>query len=214
MSGYVKRDTGEGGKMNLMIRLLLAGCFLLSVIGVSVSSAVAREVVVVPLMKKAAATTKKYYMFVPGSLFAKTSSSFTEDWRFTASGAGYITGGNLPYYITAVAPVQLPHGAVVTMVGAYYVDSSLTNTPTINVKMLRSSLGFIAEADDMAVIDVGSISTDTSNVQNRVDAQIDYGTIDNSLYTYSLYLTFGNDSSSVGANSLFYGVKISYEITE
>jgi len=102
------------------------------------------------------------------------------------------------------APVQLPHGAVVTKMTVYWRDDYSGGNGTITLR--RAALG------SMLPIEVASITTNgDSGNGNTADSSINNGTIDNTKYNYYLSadLPFESGGSSyVGV----YGVVIEYTI--
>ncbi|RME81751.1 MAG: hypothetical protein D6775_12810 [Caldilineae bacterium] len=128
--------------------------------------------------------------------------------------AGNVPYDNEGYYLKNesnttewfVAPVQLPHGAVVKQLDVAWHDGS-DETATLvlrRVNLLDSS----RTVDTMgSVVSVGDHDTVRDDV--RTDDTIDFATIDNELYTYYLEVRLPPNAEDIK----LHGVTILYEIT-
>ena len=103
-----------------------------------------------------------------------------------------------------VAPVQLPHGAVVT--GLTFGHKDLSDATGSLVLRRRSMADVTLSADTLAQVD--SEGTAASPFEGTLtDVTIDNGTVDNASYTYFLRLTLPPDTGIQ-----LYGVIVAYEV--
>ena len=109
----------------------------------------------------------------------------------------YVNYGTSLYNATGgcgyAAPVQLPQGATVTKVTAYWADHSASQN--VNLFLNRVPHGVVTD-ETLAWIESSGDSGDGSGQ----DADIDYAAIDNSLYAY--YLWWGLPDTAVTAKAV------------
>ncbi|MFH0879209.1 MAG: hypothetical protein V2A34_05815 [Lentisphaerota bacterium] len=112
-----------------------------------------------------------------------------------------------PYILYFFAPVQLPHGVVVTNFTAYYYDdSSATNVAVSATLRRRPIIG--STTYQMAGCSTNSSGRST-NVLSFFQSSIVSGTIDNNSYMYSVNVSW--TPGETGDNLRFYGARIEYE---
>jgi len=106
------------------------------------------------------------------------------------------------------APVQLPHGAVITELRVGYRDGSDHEAWTY---LRRRSMTAPATGAKQTLASVNSSGAYGSTVEGvRTDATVDYATIDNASYTYFLEVNL----PPIGEVFHVFGVVIEYTITE
>ncbi len=145
-----------------------------------------------------------YVSISPSALKPYLSDDYA--YTFLATSWGFYfenTGGNP---VTPVAPVNLPHGAVVTGFGVIYTDNGGGVDDSMDFFLSRHDI-VTGSTDTMA-----SCTTDVpgfpSSPGRRLlkDLTISYGTINNMRYTYSLHVKFYQGSDKVK----FHGAVIAY----
>lgn len=106
----------------------------------------------------------------------------------------------------ATAPVQLPHGAVITQLRARVRDNQASGNQQIRLAR------FDPEGTDLGDETLAVVSTNGSiaGIQTLTDSSISFATIDNENYEY--YLTF--QSGTADGNQTIYGTRITYTTTD
>lgn len=122
------------------------------------------------------------------------------DVNFTTSGDGTVScfSGSSPLF----APVNLPDGATITQVSAYFVDNSASKDVSIEFKRNGvTSLTYNGATDFISEI---NSSGSSSAVQVIDDTTITSGLVDNSNYFYivRIYLPSGWDSTNIRIKGL------------
>lgn len=150
------------------------------------------------------------YQMIPVSAFQQGSED-DETWDFgnSSSGGGYgviLAGDSADYDVNLFAPVNLPHGATVTEVTAYYYDGDSSS----DISRLVLSLAFQGTAANqaMSIIDT-STSGSSTFIQTASDNTISFAQIDNS--TNRVWLRLFMKVSFPSFDLRFYGARIKYE---
>jgi hypothetical protein len=106
-----------------------------------------------------------------------------------------------------IAPVYLPHGAIITNISVTYVDNELTN-----MRIALERKPFATAAAEIGSFTTGlltvAVTTDSFTVPVVADRQVD-----NNTYTYRIHVTFNSlldVNSAALALSRIHGVKITY----
>jgi hypothetical protein len=135
---------------------------------------------------------------------------------FVIGGEGFVPGSDVAYYNTygnggayivsgnaaLVAPVHLPHGAVVTRLVAYFYDASSSNmTVYLELQGFSGGYGIMAQVDSAGLSGYGSDST----------SSVSPSTISN---TSNSYLIYAYCSAWDGGNLRLKGVVITYTVDE
>ncbi|MBN1641168.1 MAG: hypothetical protein JXA09_08025, partial [Anaerolineae bacterium] len=137
---------------------------------------------------------------------------------FVVGGEGFVPGSNVDYantygmggaYIVSgsgalVAPVHLPHGAVVTAFTVYYYDNSASD---MTVYLYRLDLGKGGYASMASVATSGA----STYYRNGTDTSIGNPTVDNTAYSYHVY---ANCSSWNGNYLRIMGAVVRYTISQ
>lgn len=147
------------------------------------------------------ATPKTRYLTIGESDFRMIRSSAGDiESTFGAGGVGIVNsvGSN-----ALVAPVYLPHGAVVTGIEVYYVDNS---TASMDISFDRRGL-----TGGLSVISSGSTVGTAVSVQTL---NLSGTTIDNANNSYNIRVFSSGWSTNNGKNMDIRTVKITYTITE
>jgi hypothetical protein len=135
---------------------------------------------------------------------------------FVVGGEGFVPGSNVDYQNTylmggayiytgsgaLVAPVHLPHGAVVTELKVFFNDTSTSNMTVYLARLNLSSGGYVF----MAAVDSSGIS----GYGSKTDTTISYATIDNTAYGYHIHAW----SDSWDSNLKIMGALVVYTISE
>lgn len=141
------------------------------------------------------------YVSVPAAAFTPRDDSYV----YINSGDSLVPNNtNSAFY---VAPVQLPHGAIVTKLTFYWSDTSFEGG---NVILHQNNMG---QSSLMASVVVPASTTSGGGGHYSADdTNIAHSTIDNSANSYFLYMYLPIDSSShsIAAN----GVSIEYTINK
>jgi hypothetical protein len=129
---------------------------------------------------------------------------------------GFVPGSNVPYantygnggaYIVSgsgalVAPVHLPHGAVITEFKVFFYDASSSDmTASLETQGVASSYFVLASVS----------STGISGYGNQTDATISNPTVDNKRYSYLIYAFC---TAWDGGNLRIKGALVTYTIAE
>jgi hypothetical protein len=120
-------------------------------------------------------TPRTNYISVMGDSFHSASADLF--FGSTGNGGTYITNAGAGWL---AAPIQLPHGATVTSVRAYFTDTNPTGD--LYITLMRRTHG----ADGFGTL--AALDTTTFNGSNleAIDNSINLSTIDNNLYSYQV----------------------------
>ncbi len=157
-----------------------------------------------------AGDTMTGYLYTPGVRYTSPRTHY-----FVVGSSGFLPGSNVAYtntygnggaYIASgsgamVAPVHLPHGAVVTAMRIYFYDASSADM-TVYLDAESLAGGFVQMA---AVTSLG-----TGGYYNTTDSSISSATINNAAYSYLIYAY----ASSWSSNLRIKGAVITYTLSE
>lgn len=140
----------------------------------------------------------RYYSIPPAAFVTQQE---TYDWYITYS---LIKNRAVLGNQTFLAPVNLPHGAVVTAIAMYYYrDDSLSSIASWLYRISATGI-----SNEMAYVNGGSIAGNAT----EEDTSILLSTIDNLSYTYCIVLTIAPNNSVDDCYA--YGFRITYTIQE
>lgn len=147
------------------------------------------------------------YQMIPVSAFQQGSID-DDTWDFehisARGGFGAILAGNPPYDVRLYAPVNLPHGATVTELTAYYLDKSSGDISSLNLSLVYQGGGA-----NFGMASVNVSTTGSSNViQSATDNTISNPQIDASINR--VWLTLSMEVTSPSIDLRFYGARIKY----
>lgn len=150
------------------------------------------------------------YQMIPVSAFQQGSID-DETWDFghisAGGGFGAILAGSPPYDVKLYAPVNLPHGATVTELTAYYLDKSPGDISTLHLSLAYQSTG--------ANFGMASVNINTTGSLNQIQSASDNGIsnpqIDASNDRVWLILSMTVTAPSIDLR--FYGARIKYKET-
>ena len=151
-------------------------------------------------------SAKTRYMSVSAAAFTPVDNNSGRELHvggFNSGNARWIVGGNISNIGYMMAPVSLPHGAVITRVDFYVLDQDASYDVT--GQMRRHTFGS-SIANIVATTTSTSALPGTTTISNTSISH----TIDNS--TYSYYLRF--ETREASANLRIYGAKITYTVTQ
>ena len=152
-------------------------------------------------------TPKTFYLGVPACAFALNDST-QAGVRF-AGRRMYTENGDIVY---AQAPVQLPQGAVVTAIRAYYQDIAVIHDLSFTLKFViapYTSASYMNEAQlDVTTSDQGT------GLEFKEVPTISSPTINNSDSQYILYLDYQQTGFETIGSLGFYGCRIEYTLQE
>ncbi len=141
---------------------------------------------------------------VPFAAFRPAAVESGPGVTFSVNGDGtvYCSTGSSPLF----APVNLPDGATITKVTAYFVDNSASKD--VRIELNRNGVSSLSYSASDFISEISS-SGASSSVQAIDDETITSGLIDNSNYFYlaRVYLPTGWD----GLNILIKGMVITYQ---
>jgi len=142
------------------------------------------------------------------SVYAFLPEDPDSDLYETSTGTGYLTPniGNVDFG----AQVDLPNGAVVKSVTAYYYDNSAGFNITVDLNLKRRALTSTG-ASNMAIINATTAGS-SGSIQSTTDSTIFAPTVDNQTYLYYLDLRLSPGFAPVDALR-FYGAQIAYTAT-
>jgi hypothetical protein len=120
---------------------------------------------------------------------------------------GYTLENLVDDHVSYVAPILLPHGAVVTEFRVGYRDGSdeAVNAYLRRRSMAEPDLGYTEMASAASVGSPGSVTQDLA-----IDSSISHATIDNSGFAYYVAVELPPESE----NCALYGVVVEYTFTE
>jgi hypothetical protein len=152
-------------------------------------------------------TTNNTYRMIPVLAFQQGSVD-DETWDFghisAGGGFGAILAGNPPYDVKLYAPVNLPHGAMVTELTAYYLDKS-----SDDISSLHLSLAYQGSGANFGMASVNVSTTGSLNqIQSASDNSISNPQIDAS--SNRVWLTLSMTVTSPSIDLRFYGARIKY----
>jgi len=137
-----------------------------------------------------------HYFVVGGEGFVPGSN--VDYWNTYGSGGAYINSGSG----ALVAPVHLPHGAVVTAFEVFFNDTSGSEMSVRlqRLNLLSGSYGALAQVYSSGISGYGS----------NIDTSISYDTIDNTAHSYHVYAW----STSWDSGLKIMGALVTYTISE
>jgi hypothetical protein len=144
------------------------------------------------------ATTTRYFS-IPGNGFQPKSQT-TNYLKFQ----NYVRGFAAADSVSLFAPVQLPHGAIVTSLEAQIVDNSAAEDITLELTR-------ISDAGSLFLMASASSSASSPSVQTLADNTIGSATIDNDVYSYSIESTWTVPATL--ADIRLYRARVAYTIT-
>ncbi|MDB5206934.1 MAG: hypothetical protein JWR72_2009 [Flavisolibacter sp.] len=148
-------------------------------------------------------TPKTLYYSLSGIDFEPLVSS---DTSFKAVGSGDITLLTTNTFRKVVAPVHLPHGAVLQNMTVYVIDNSVTDNLLI---LLSRKL----QLDNFAADNLGFvISAGSTGISTAYPTSLGSNVVDNSVNTYYLYAGLNNSPNPWTGNIYLRGVIIQYTL--
>lgn len=140
--------------------------------------------------------------------FSGTATVVLDDFGLNHTNMHLVTGGSTVLSTFSLAPVRLPHGAVVTGVTAFVIDSSvLTN---VTVTLLRRTPANIDPGGTMASI---TSSGSDNAIRAFSDATISGAVINNDTSMYYVTASFPPGAATYVDNPNLTGVRIDYTTT-
>ena len=106
------------------------------------------------------------------------------------------------------APIQLPHGAVVTGLTVYYIND-LSNV-SLHLQLRRSPLTSTATTQIMALVESGP---GNGQLQSMATTSVTGATIDNNVYVYHLQALMNGSQSQGSLAMSIKAVKVTYTVT-
>lgn len=119
------------------------------------------------------------YLSIPA--VAMQPNDETMDWDFSTNGEALYSNDVNQYF---VAPVSLPHNATVTEIKIWWLDGSL-NDATLSLRRINPSNPGMAWSDMVVVFSEGASGVISESSETAISNSV----IDNSQYSYLLYLT-------------------------
>ena len=141
---------------------------------------------------------ERYYILEPSD-FVKlyTSTAELKIWY------GWLASVSDTDMIEAIAPIHLPHGAVITKFKVYWYRNDAAATGVATLKRITVA--------DGTTVTMGEADSNSSAGEHTVeDTTISYDTIDNEDYMYLLYIKL--DPNDAYQDVYFYGALITFEI--
>ena len=148
-------------------------------------------------------TPKTFYYSLSGTDFEAALSSDITNKSFSSGDISLSTSGS---YRKIMAPVHLPHGAMLQSMTVYVIDPSATE----NLFVL---LGQKNQLDNIGTGTIGYIiSNSSSSVSTPYSVSLFPSVVDNSLYTYYLYAGLDNSANPWPGNMTLRGIIIQYTL--
>ncbi|MFZ4572877.1 MAG: hypothetical protein ACOYN0_00685 [Phycisphaerales bacterium] len=155
-----------------------------------------------------AAPSEARSLFLSAADFTGTATAVLDDSGLNQTNLHLVTCGSSVQSTFALAPVHLPHGAVVTSMTIFVIDGSvLTN---VSVNLLRRTPTNVDPGGTVASV---SSSGSDSSIRSFVDSTISGATINNDTSMYYVSATFPPGASLYIDNPNLTGVRINYTTT-